>query len=145
MPVNQFTVGRDVSLVLNGPSGQVQLDGLTDFSAKPMTTTLKSKPLGGKPIFGYIPDGWELSFKLDRLNPAVDKFWADFEASYYAGGNQIGGTVYETILESDGSISEYRYEGFVMKLDNPGDFSGDKKVEQTLSGLASIKVAVVNV
>lgn len=140
MPVNNFTVGRDVSLVLNGPNGPITLNGITDFSAKPMTTTLKAKPLNGIPQFGYIPDGWELSFKLDRMDRGVDDFWAAFEAGYYNGDNQAAGTVNESIQEANGDISKWRYTGFVLKLDTPGDFSGDKKVEQSLSGLASQKI-----
>jgi hypothetical protein len=142
MPVNNFTVGRDVSIIINGPNGQITLNGITDFSAKPMTTTLKAKPLNGTPEFGYIPDGWELSFKLDRMDTGADDFYAGFETGYYNGNNQPSGTVNETIQEANGSISQWRYTGFVMKLDNPGDFSGDKKVEQSLSGLASQKVRV---
>jgi hypothetical protein len=142
MPVNNFTVGRDVSLVINGPNGQITINGITDFSAKPLTTTLKSKPLNGIPQFGYIPDGWELSFKLDRMDTGIDEFWAAFEAGYYNGNNQAAGTVNESIQEVDGSISKWRYTGFVMKLDSAGDFSGDKKVEQTLSGMASQKIQV---
>jgi hypothetical protein len=142
MPANNFTVGRDVSIVINGPNGQITLNGITDFSAKPATTTLKSKPLSGIPQFAYIPDGWELSFKLDRMDTGADDFWAAFEAGYYSGTNQAAGTVNENIQEANGSISKWRYTGFVMKLDNPGDFSGDKKVEQTLSGMASQKIKV---
>jgi hypothetical protein len=142
MPANDFTVGRDVSLVINGPNGQITLNGITDFSAKPMTTSLKSKPLNGIPQFAYIPDGWELSFKLDRLDRSVDDLWAAFEAGYYNGDNQPAGTVNESIQEKNGAISKWRYTGFVMKLDNPGDFSGDKKVEQSLSGMASQKIRV---
>lgn len=142
MPVNNFTVGRDVSIVINGPSGQITLNGITDFSSKPMTTTIKSKPLGSPPIQGYIPDGWEMSFKLDRMDAGADSFYAAFEAGYWNGQNQPAGTVNENIQEADGSITKWRYTGFVMKLDNAGDFSADKKVEQSLSGFASQKLPV---
>jgi hypothetical protein len=142
MPANNFSVGRDVSIVINGPNGQITLNGITEFSAKPATTTLKSKPLSGIPQFAYIPDGWELSFKLDRMDTGADNFWAAYEAGYYNGNNQAAGTVNETIQEANGSISQWRYTGFVMKLDNAGDFSGDKKVEQSLSGMASQKISV---
>jgi hypothetical protein len=142
MPVNNFTVGRDVSIVINGPNGQITLNGITEFTAKPVVNTLKSKPLNGLPQFGYVPDGWELSFKLDRMDRGADDFYALFEAGYYNGQNQAAGTVNESIQEVDGSISQWRYTGFVMKLDNPGDFSGDKKVEQSLSGLASQRIRV---
>jgi hypothetical protein len=142
MPANNFTTGRDVSLVFNGPGAQINTAGITDFSAKPLTTTLKSKPLSGVPQHAYIPDGWELSFKLDRLDPSVDTFWNTYEANYYAGINQPAGTINENIQNPDGSVSKYRYTGVVIKLDSPGDFSGDKKVEQTLSGMASLRIQV---
>jgi hypothetical protein len=142
MPVNNFTVGKDVSIVIQTPTGALTIPGLTDFSADPVFTDLKSKPLNGIPIFGYIPDGWKLSFKWDRTSPVVDQYFAQLEATYFAGGNQLGGTVYETITEADGSLTQWRYVGAVFKLDKAGDFSGDKKVEQSFSGMASAKVQV---
>jgi hypothetical protein len=142
MPVNNFTVGKDVSLVIQTASGPLTVPGLTDFSADPVYTDLKSKPIDGEPIFGYIPDGWKLSFKWDRTSPVVDNYFAQLEDDYFNGGNQLSGTVYETITESDGSLSQWRYTGVVVKLDKAGDFSGDKKVEQSFSGMGSRKVKV---
>ena len=142
MPANNFTVGRDVSLVVQTATGALSLPGITDFSADPMFTDLKSKPLGGVPQFAYIPDGWKITIKLDRMNPIVDNYFASLEAGYYNGQNLIAGTVYETIAEPDGSLSQWRYTGVVLKLDKAGDFSGDKKVEQSLSGMASQKIKV---
>ena len=142
MPVNNFTVGKDVSIVIQTPTGNLTIPGLTDFTADPNWTDLKSKPLDGVPIHGYIPDGWKLSFKWDRTSPVLDNYFAQLEAAYFAGGNQLGGTVYETIREADGSISQWRYTGVVIKLDKGGDFSGDKKVEQSFSGMASLKIKV---
>lgn len=143
MPVNNFTVGRDISLVLSTPTGQLAISaGITDFSADPMYTELKSKPLGGIPQFGLIPDGWKGSIKLDRLNPLVDNYFAQLEAAYFNGINQLAGIIYETIAEPDGSITQWRYTGVIIKLDKAGDFSGDKKVEQSISFMASQKVKV---
>src|SRR5882672_8800541 len=99
MPVNNFTVGKDVSIVIQTPTGALTIPGLTDFTADQVSTDLKSKPLDGEPIFGYIPDGWKLSFKWDRTSPVVDNYFAQLEAAYFAGGNLLGGTVYETINE----------------------------------------------
>ena len=142
MPVNNFTTGKDVSLVIQTPSGALTVPGITDFTADPLFTDLKSKPLTGIPIHGYIPDGWKLSFKVDRQDPNIDNYFASLEATYFAGGNITGGTVYETITEADGSITQWRYTGVVLKFDKAGDFSGDKKVEQNFSGMASTKVKV---
>ncbi len=74
MPVNNFTTGRDVSIVINGANGLITLNGITNFNPKPITYTLKSKPLNGPPVFGYIPDGWEISFKFDRMDSGLDDF-----------------------------------------------------------------------
>src|SRR5271170_6122384 len=98
MPVNNFSTGKDVSLVVTTPNGQLTLTGLTNFSKKPMTTKIKSKGVDGVPRHATIPDGWSGSFKTDSLSPDFDNFWAAFEAGYFAGQNQQSGTIYETIL-----------------------------------------------
>src|SRR5271154_209440 len=141
MPVNNFTVGKDVSLVIQLATGPLTLT-LTDFGAKVKTTTLESKPLNGIKQHAYIPDGWDISFKVDRMDTSADDFWANFEAQYYAGVNQLSGIIYETISEADGSVSQWRFPGVVVKLDNAGDYSGDKKVEQSFSGMASMRIRV---
>src|SRR4051794_32063881 len=104
MPVNGFSVGKDVQLNINLPSGPLNIT-LTDFNADPMFNDLKSKPLDGVPIFGVIPDGWKGAFKFDRRDPLVDNFFAAAEAGYFAGQNNGSGTVLETITEADGSIT----------------------------------------
>ena len=138
MPVNDFTTGRDVQLVIQLPSGPLTLQ-LTDFGAKAKTSTLEGKTLDGIKQHAYIPDGYDLSFKIDRKDTSADDFWSNFEAQYYAGGNQVAGTIYQTIRESDGSVSQWRFTGVIVKLDNLGDYSGDKKVEQSFSGMASLR------
>lgn len=139
MPINNFSIGKDVSLVFAGPNGPITINGITDFSAKPTTETLKSKTLDGTTRHGYIPNGWELSFKLDRLDTSADDLWAAFELAYFAGGNQSSGTIQEIIQEANGSISIWQYIGVVLKLDSHGDYSADKKVEQSLSGMATTR------
>jgi hypothetical protein len=141
MPLNNFTVGKDVQLVIQTQTGPLQLT-LTDFGSKPKTTTIHSKPLNGPPIEGYIPDGWDLTLKIDRLDTSADDFWAVYEAAYYAGQNQLAGVIYETISEASGSVSEWQYNGVVIKLDDAGQYSGDKKVEQTFSGFATTRIRV---
>ena len=143
MPVNNFTVGKDVSLIVQTPTGQLNIsNGITDFTADPVYSELKSKPLNGVPVFALIPDGWKGSFKLDRLSPAVDQYFAALEAAYFNGANQIAGTIYETITEADGSLSQFRYTGVIIKLEKAGDYSGDKKVEQSISFMAGRRYQV---
>jgi len=139
MPVNNFTIGKDISLVINsGSNGRLDVSaGITDFTADPQTTELSSKNLNGVKKFAIIHDGWKGSFKIDRFNPILDNFWAVVEAAYYSGVNQLAGTIYETITEADGSVTQWRYTGVILKLEKAGDFGGDKKVEQSMSFMAS--------
>jgi hypothetical protein len=143
MPVNGFSVGKDVSFTITNPVGSLTLNGLTSFTAKPMTTGLKSKRLDGMTYFGNIPDGWEGTFKLDRLDPSVDVFFANQEAGYYAGTNTPAGTIQEIISEADGTTTTWSYTGVVLKLDDSGDWKGDARVEQTFAFNATTKTQVV--
>jgi hypothetical protein len=141
MPTNNYTTGKDIQLVIQTQSGPLQL-ALTNFSSKARTTTITSTMLDGETNEAYIPRGHDLSFKVDRMDTSVDDFWAQYEAAYYSGVNQLPGVVYETINEADGSISEWQYNGVVIKVDDLGDYAGDKKVEQTLSGFAKSRARV---
>jgi hypothetical protein len=122
--------------------GTLTMTGLTDFTADPMTTDIRSKLIDGTPLFGFIPDGYKGSFKMDRLNPNMDNYWAQVEADYFAGKNNLAGTITEIIQEADGSTTEWRYDGVVLRLEKSGDWGGDKKVEQMVSFEAAHKVKV---
>ncbi|WP_020472363.1 hypothetical protein [Zavarzinella formosa] len=142
MPTYSFSVGRDVSLVVVTSYGTLAFNGLTDFTADPMTTDIKSKGIDGTPRFGFIPDGWKGSFKLDRLDPKTDNWWAQVEADYYAGRNSQPGTINEIVTEADGSVTQWRYDGVVLRLEKAGDWGGDKKVEQSVTFEAAHKIKV---
>ena len=143
MPINDFSVGRDLTFTLVGPYGVVTVNGVTDYAAKPNFTDLKHKGIDGLTRHGQIPDGWELSVKLERQDAGMDQLFARIEADYFAGVNIRGGTVVETIQEKDGSVSQYRYEDVVLKLDGAGDYKGDSFVQLGLTGMASRRVRVV--
>jgi len=142
MPVNGFSVGKDVSLSLTNPNGNLSVVGLISFTSKPMFTDLKSKRLDGMTYFGEIPDGWTGTFKFDRLSPAIDSFFASLEAGYYAGQNNPSGTIQEVISEADGTTTTWQYNGVVLKLDDAGDWKGDAKVEHTFTFNATTKIQV---
>jgi hypothetical protein len=76
------------------------------------------------------------------MNPNLDNYWASFEAAYYAGGNQLAGTIYQTIREADNSITQWRFTGVVITMDKGGDWAGDKKVEQSFSFMAEQRIKV---
>ncbi|PKN07937.1 MAG: hypothetical protein CVU24_17990 [Betaproteobacteria bacterium HGW-Betaproteobacteria-18] len=137
MPVNGFTVGRDVTLTIITSSGPLNLSLITSFKSKQDTSEQKVKGLDGITRHARFYDGWSGSFSLDRMNSNVDDYFAQLEDNYFMGINELPCTITETIQEVDGSVSQYRYTNVLLKLDDAGDYSGDKTVKQSISFVAS--------
>ena len=142
MPLNGFSVGRDISLDIIGPSGPLRFNQVTGFDSKPDTTDQKIKGLDGITRHLRFPDGWSGSFSLERQDSTVDDYFAQVEANYYAGRNEQPITITETIREANGSISQYRYLQVLLKLDSAGSWAGDKSVPQKISFVAARRVKI---
>lgn len=142
MPLNGFSVGRDVSLDIVGPTGPLRFNLITNFSSKQEAKTQMVKGLDGisRPVRFF--DGWTGGFSLERQDSTVDDYFAQIEANYYAGLNEASVRIVETITEVSGAVTQYRYEGVLLKLDDAGDKAGDSTVKQKLSFMASRRVKV---
>lgn len=142
MPVNGFSVGRDVSLDIVGPSGPVRFSLITKFSSKQQTKTSKIKGLDGitRPVRFF--DGWDGSFEIERQDSTVDDYFSQLEANYYSGLNDASVTITETITEVSGAVSQYRYTGVLLQLDDAGDYAGDSTVKQKVSFISSRRIKV---
>ena len=135
-----LNIGKDVKVDLVLSNGQhLILAAITSFDAKPKIVNLDSKGLDGINRHGKLPGGWSLRMEYDRSDRSVDDWWADLEAAYYAGVTINSATVMETIQEADGSISQWRYEGVALGLDDPGTWRSDQFVKGHLSGEASFR------
>lgn len=137
MPINGFSVGRDVTLDVVGASGPLRFGLVTKFTSKPDIQDQKIKGLDGITRHVRFPDGWSGSFDVERMNDVLDNYFAQLEDNYYAGTNEQPCTITETITEPDGSLSQYRYEGVLLKLDDAGDWEGAKTVKQKVSFVAT--------
>lgn len=143
MPANGFTVGKDVSIVIVTPSGDFTLPITTkSFDKKPSYNTQIGVYIGGEALGFNAPTGWNLTFQVDRSSSLVDDFFAAQEAGYFAGHDQLTGTITETITEVNGSVSQFRYTKVILKLDDAGNYVGDAKVNQTISAFASRRIKV---
>jgi hypothetical protein len=142
MPTTQFSIGRDVQLVILGPSGQVDLSFVTSFEARQLTSSVRVERLDGVPMGAEIPKGWEGSFELERGSNAVDDFIAAMEASYFAKGLLPASTVYQYVAEVDGSTSTYQYNNVVFKLVSAGAWKGDAAVKQKLEFFAAQRISL---
>lgn len=142
MPVNGYSVGRDIALDMIGPNGPVTFNKITSFKAKQDTSDVRVKRLDGITDHLIFPDGWSGSFEIERQDSGVDDLFAQLEAGFYAGLNQISYRLTETITEVAGNVSQYRYEGVILKYDDAGDWKGDSSVKQSVSFMASRRIKV---
>lgn len=143
MPVNNFNVGRDMTLQIVGYDGTIQNFSLqTTFASKQETHQIKIMGMDGTVRFLELPAGWSGSAGYDRQNDNLDAYFATLETNYYTGLNVQAATLTETITEVDGSTSQFRYTGVVFKFDDAGTWQGDKQIAQKISWSASRRLKV---
>ena len=142
MPTNAFTLGRDCQLVVIGPQGRVDLNHVTGFESRQLTTPVRIDRLDGTQLAAELPKGWEGSFDIERGSSTVDDFIASLEQAYFSSGQLAVSTLYQYINEADGSTSTYQYEGAVFKLSAAGAWRGDAPVRQKLDFFAARRVRV---
>lgn len=145
MPVaSQFggrTIGRDASVHVTLPSGaQLEIEGITDFDAKPKQKKLESHGLDGIVRTATIPGTWTLTFSVDRSNSIIDDFFAAVEDAYFQGQTVNNCTINQVIIEPDGAVSTFRYEGVSLHFEDAGSFKADSFVKMKLGGEASRRV-----
>lgn len=142
MPLNGFSVGRDVSLDIVTASGPLTFGLITKFTSKQDITDKKIKGLDGITRHVRFPDGWSGTFDIERQDNTLDDYFAQLEADYYDGLNEQSCTMTETIQEVNGSVSQYRYLGVLLKFDDSGDKAGDNTIQQKLSFVAARRIKV---
>lgn len=143
MPINSFNVGKDVRLDLVDPvQGVVSFTLITGFTAKQLTKEQRISGLDGvvRPLI--LPDGWDGSFEIERSDSLVDDYFAAVEAAYYSGQSIQSATITETITEANGSVSQYRYTGVMLKFDGAGDWKGDNSVKRKVGFVAGRRLKV---
>lgn len=140
---NAFSLGKDVSLQIVTPNGSLILPvTTTSFEAKPQTNKIRRTGLDAVNRGANIPNGWEGTIELDRHDSIVDDFFANAEAGFYAGQNSYTASITETIQEISGQVSQYRYTGVVLNLDEAGKKQGDKEINMVIGFFASRRIKV---
>ena len=142
MPLNNFSVGKDITFSVVTPPATLTLTGETDYSVKPMFSKLTHKGLNGISDHAVVPDGWQIDIRFERKDPTVDRYFAQYEADYYNGVNLKNGTILETIQEADGSISQFRYTNVSLELTSAGDWKGDAFIPISVTAMASRRIPV---
>lgn len=145
MPMNGFSLGKDLSIDIFAPGGATPILSFalrTGFSPRQLTTQIKIKGSDGKNRNLYIPEGWEGSIDFTRQNSLIDDYFARLEAEYYSGLNGAPAQITETILNPDTSISQYRYTDVVMKYGNAGGWMSDNEIKLQIDWCASFRIKV---
>ncbi len=137
MPINGLSVGRDISLDIITPQGPLRLNKITKFTSKPEMVDEKIKPINAAPIHLRFPDGWSGSLEIERDSDTLDRYFAQIEDNYFVGLSETACTITETIIEPRDAISQYRYEGVLLKLEDAGEWEDAKSVKQKVSFVAS--------
>jgi len=139
MPISGQTVGRDVSWVINTAEGQLKLSQnfIIDFEAMPEAKLDKFLPVSGiiNPLVYH--EGYSVKMSVARTDNTLDNFWAALEAAYFAGVDVPAGTIYETIVENNGSVSQYAYLNVQLKIDTFGERKGNDYITVKFSGFAA--------
>lgn len=143
MPAQDYSVGRDVSLVIFTNQGVIGTSLLTSFDARPIMADIKVIGIDGVMHPAYLPEGHEGSFEVARTDSGLDDYFAALEENYYEGADLPQGTITETIQERDGSVSQYRYEKVALKLADAGSYKGNAEVRQKIDFMASRKKKVL--
>lgn len=134
-----YTIGRNATLVLLWNGLTVQIDEVTGFNAQQEVKVQRSDPLNSTPIEFNTPSGWRGSFDVDRGTSAIDDLIASIESAYWNAAIIGSGTIYEYIVETDGSQSVYEFVGVSLTLSNAGSYRADDIVRQTLGFFASLR------
>ena len=139
---NQFNIGKDVTLDIVGQNGPLRFPILTGFEAKPSYKSVDSKALDGVDRYDDFPAGWTGSLSMDRADSSIDDYFAQKEASFYSGIPSSSVTITETIQEIGGNITQYRYTGVALTLQEAGSKSAEAKVAMKIGFRASRRIKV---
>jgi hypothetical protein len=136
MGITAFSIGRDTQIVLMGPSGRIDLNHVTGFESRQITSPVRISRLDGTHIGAEIPKGWDGNFEVERGDSALEDFVSTLEQNFYNGVALSTGTLYQYVTEVDGSVSTYEFDGVVFKLTSAGTWKGDSSVKQKLEFFA---------
>lgn len=142
MPANGFNIGKDVTLDIVTPTGMLRPRIKTGFQSKQETHSIQVMGLDGVNRFDELPAGWSGTFDLDRGDSTVDDFFAQRETDYYNGASTPNITITETISEVSGAVSQYRYTGVILKLEDAGNKQGDKQIAMKIGFKAAKRLKI---
>lgn len=144
MAENGMSVGRDYTLAFYDADTNSIID-LGDVQNVKITAakhTIKSQPYNNIPRFGYIPDGYAITFTITRTGPELENFQLAANTRFNQGNSSRAGYLNETVTEADGTVSRYQYLGFVFWVGDIGEITREAPVKMSAEGMAGDKVQI---
>jgi hypothetical protein len=132
-----FSTGRDVSIILVGPFGRVDLANVISFTARQETAMIKVDRLDGVQLLAELPKGWSGTIEVERGNAAIDVFFGLMEAAWIDGGTYTVSTLFQYVRDTNSVLNTYAYDNVGLKLDDAGDYKPDAAVRQRISWSAN--------
>src|SRR5271166_5234906 len=123
MPLDGLTSGIDHKITITDLNGVQQFAIIENFTAKEDAPVDKIVAMDGTVRHPKFHQGWSGSFTLERNSAFQDSYFAQQEASYYLGADQVPVVITETITENDGSVSQWQFSQVVLVFDNAGNYS----------------------
>lgn len=144
MSQNGMSVGQDYTLAYydTDTNSIVELDDIQNVRITPMKHDIKSMPYNKPPKYGFIPDGYSLTFTILRTGPEVENFSLGQVTRFNQGKPSRGGYFNETVAEADGSTSKYQYTDFVFWVTEIGEISREAIIKMAAVGMASEKIQI---
>jgi len=144
MPVNGMTVGMDYTLSYYDANTNsiINLGDVQHVDIKAMKHLIKSMPYNAPPRYGYIPDGYHITFTITRATSTLEDLMATLEANFNADKIYKPGYLNETIQNADGTISRFQYTNCVIYLDDHGNITRERTVSLRVEAYASEKIAI---
>jgi hypothetical protein len=139
MPINGFNVGTDYSIsYFSGATGGLQDFGdIQDVKLTALKHDLKNMPYNAVPRYGYVPDGFHITFTIVRTGEALEALFVNFSTQFNNGQVIKPGFLNKSINNPDGSVSRFQYTNFVIFPVDLGDVTRERIITQRLEGMAS--------
>ncbi|PRP68701.1 hypothetical protein BUE93_20770 [Chromobacterium amazonense] len=128
------TTGDTTFIDVDTPYGPLRFK-VASFHPKPKYDSISVTPLNSEHEEWIAPRGWEGDLEIIRTDATADNFFAQWEADFYAGSPSMTQptTITETIKETDGSTSTFKYTGVALKLTDPGKRENGKPITMQIS------------
>ncbi len=133
MAINGFTTGQSIQLNIKTQQGELTLNTMTSIDLSMNPEMQKIQPINGPPTHLVFPSGGRGAISLERKDSTLQDFWAAYEKAYYAGQNIVGGSIIETITESDGTTTQYLYTDVMISVEDMGRWTGTSAVAERVN------------